>query len=247
MGHAMPAAPTEPRTPIPVLTQADREAAFPDTAGHAAHDNAIHSYWLLDRLEGWSADEGNGVAWEAKSWIGTDLDRLWLRSEGEHADGITESADLEALYGRSVARWWDVVAGVRHDFGQGPSQTFAALGVMGLAPYKYEVEATAYIGQSGQTSVRVELEYDTLLTNRLILQSLVEAEWYGKDDERRGIGSGVSTAEVGFRLRYEFTRKFAPYIGVVRERAFGGTADLRRQEGDDTDDTRFVVGLRIWF
>jgi copper resistance protein B len=95
--------------------------------------------------------------------------------------------------------------------------------------------------------MRVELEYDTLFTNRLILQSLVEAEWYGKDDERRGIGSGMSTAEVGFRLRYEFARKFAPYIGVVRERAFGGTADLRRQEGDDTDDTRFVVGLRIWF
>ncbi|MGH8076319.1 MAG: copper resistance protein B [Lysobacter sp.] len=247
MGHSMLGAPTEPRTPIPALTQADRIAAFPDVAGHAAHDNAIHSYWLLDRLEGWNADEGTGLAWEAQSWIGTDLDRVWLRSEGERVDGITEAADLEVLYGRSITAWWDVVAGVRHDFGQGPSQTFAAFGVMGLAPYKYEVEATAYIGQSGQTAARVELEYDTLLTNRLILQSLAEAELYGKDDERRGIGSGLSTVEVGFRLRYEFTRKIAPYIGVVHERAFGGTADFRRDADHDVDDTRFVAGLRIWF
>lgn len=247
MGHDMPAASTEPRTPIPALTQADRAAAFPDVAGHPAHDNTIHSYWLLDRLEGWNADEGTGVAWEAQSWIGTDLNRIWLRSEGERVEGVTEAADLEVLYGRSIAPWWDVVAGVRHDFGHGPSQTFAAFGVMGLAPYKYEVEATAYIGQSGQTAARVELEYETLLTNRLILQSRVEAELYGKDDERRGIGSGLSTVEVGFRLRYEFTRQFAPYIGVARERAFGGTADFRRDADDDVDDTRFVAGLRIWF
>ncbi len=247
MGHHRPVAPTEPRTPIPVLTQADRVAAFPDVGGHGAHDSAIHSYWLLDRLEGWSADEGTGVAWEAQSWIGTDLDRVWLRSEGEHVGGITEAADLEVLYGRSIAPWWDVVAGVRHDFGQGPSQTFAAFGVMGLAPYKYEVEATAYVGQSGQTAARVEAEYDTLLTNRLILQSVVEVELHGKDDERRGIRSGLSTAEIGFRLRYEFTRKFAPYIGVIHERAYGGTADLRRDAGEHIDDTRIVAGLRIWF
>jgi copper resistance protein B len=187
------------------------------------------------------------VAWEAQSWIGTDLDRAWLRSEGERVDGVTESADIELLYGHSISPWWDVVAGVRHDFGYGPSQSFAAFGVVGLAPYKYEVEATAYIGESGQTSARVELEYDTLLTNRLILESLVEFAWHGRDDERRGVGSGLGTAEVGFRLRYEFTRKFAPYIGVVRERAFGDTAAFRRDAGEDIDDTRFVVGLRTWF
>ena len=247
MGHGMPVPSDQPRVPIPVLTDADRIAAFPDVAGHAAHDNAIHSYWLLDRLEGWNADEGTGIGWEALSWIGTDLNRVWLRSEGERIDGTVEAADVEVLYGRSVARWWDVIAGVRHDFGEGPSQTFAAIGVMGLAPQKFEVEATAYIGQSGQTAARVEAEYDTLLTNRLILQWQAEAELYGKDDERRGIGSGLSTVEAGLRLRYEFTRKFAPYIGVVWERAYGGTADFRRDHGEDIDDTRFVAGLRIWF
>jgi len=247
MGHDMPAPSNEPRTPIPVLTEEDRAAAFPDVAGHAAHDRGIHSFWLVDRLEAFDADAGTGLEWEALSWIGTDLDRLWLRSEGEYVDDAIETADVEVLYGRNVARWWDVVAGVRHDFGESPSQTFAAFGVMGLSPYKFEIEATGYIGQSGQTAARFEAEYDTLLTNRLILQWLAEAELYGKSDASRGIGSGLSTVELGLRLRYEFTRRFAPYIGIVWERAFGDTADFRREDNGDIDDTRIVAGVRIWF
>jgi copper resistance protein B len=248
MGHGtQPMAPTEPRTPIPEVTDADRAAAAPPPSDHPAHDNTIQTFTLFNRLEGWNADQGTGLTWEGRNWIGTDLDRLWLRSEGERVDGRTESADLEVLYGRSVARWWDVVAGVRHDFKPGASQDFAAIGVVGLAPYKFEAEATAYVGESGQTAARFEVEYETLLSGRLILQPLVEVNLYGQDDARRGLGSGLSTIEAGLRLRYEFTRRFAPYVGVVRERAFGRTADFRRDEGEDIDDTRFVAGLRIWF
>lgn len=243
----MSMAPTEPRTPFPELTDADRTAALPPLGGHTVHDNSIQSFVLLDRLEAWNADKGTGFQWEGQGWVGTDLNRLWLRSEGERVDGQLETADLEVLYGRSIATWWDLVAGIRHDFKPGASQDFAAIGVMGLAPYKFEVEATAYIGQSGQTAARFEAEYETLLTNRLILQPLVEVNLFGQNDERRGIGSGLSTVEAGLRLRYEFTRKFAPYIGVVRERAFGRTADFRRDEGEDIDDTRIVAGLRLWF
>ena len=246
MGHAPPA-PALLREPIPPLTAQDRAAAFPDLAGHAVHDKAVHYFVLVDQLELRDADDGNALAWEASSWIGNDLDRLWLRTDGEAPDLHVESASLEVLYGRAIAPWWDAVAGLRHDFGDGPSRTFAALGVMGVAPGKFEVEATAYVGQSGQTAARLEAEYDTLLTNRLILQWQAEAEVYGKDDERRGIGSGLSTVEAGLRLRYEFTRKFAPYIGVVWERAYGGTADYRRDHFDEIDDTRFVAGIRIWF
>jgi copper resistance protein B len=247
MGHDMSMPFNQPRQPIPPLTDADRTAAFPDVGGHPVHDNSIETYVVFDHLEAWDADVGSGLAWEAQGWVGTDLNRLWLRGEGDRVDGETESADVEALYSRSVARWWDVVAGVRHDTGQGPSRTFAAIGVIGLAPYKFDLEATAYIGESGQTAARFEADYDTLLTNRLILQWLIEADLYGKDDARRGIGSGLSAVEAGLRLRYEFTRKFAPYIGVARERAYGTTADFRREEGDDIDDTRFVAGLHIWF
>ncbi len=246
MGHAMPA-PTQPREPIPPITDADRQAAFPDVAGHAVHDRAVNSYFLFNRLEAWDADPGTAYAWEGQGWIGSDINRLWLRSEGERVDGETESADLEVLYGRGIARWWDLVAGVRHDFKPGESQSFAAIGVVGLAPQKFEVEATAYIGERGQTEANFEAEYELLLTNRLILQPLVEISIFGKNDPARGIGSGLSSVEAGLRLRYEFTRKFAPYIGVVRERAFGNTADLRRDEGEDIDDTRVVFGLRTWF
>ena len=139
------------------------------------------------------------------------------------------------------------MAGVRHDFRPGDSQDFLAVGVVGLAPYKFEVEATAYVGESGQTAARIEVEYETLLTNRLILQPLLEAEFNGKDDPARGVGSGLSTAEFGLRLRYEIRREIAPYIGIVRERAFGQTARFREQDGHASDDTRFVAGFRIWF
>ncbi|MCY7355494.1 MAG: copper resistance protein B [Lysobacter sp.] len=247
MRHDMPMPTTEPLTPIPALTDADRAAAFPDIAPHQMQGGDIHSFVLLDRLEAWNDDNGTGMEWEGLGWIGTDLNRVWLRSEGERVDGATEAADLEVLYGRSIARWWDLVAGVRHDFKPGDSQSFAAIGIQGLAPQKFEVEATAYVGESGQTALRLEAERDLLLTNRLILQPLVEGNFHGKDDPRRGIGSGLSTIEAGLRLRYEFTRKFAPYVGIVREHAFGGTADLRRADGEDVNDTRFVAGLRIWF
>ncbi len=236
-----------PVTPIPVPTDADRAAAVPPSGGHAMSDNGVHSYVLFDRLEAWNADDGIGLGWNARSWIGTDLDRLWLRSEGERIDNRTQSADLEVLYGHGFSPWWDVITGIRHDFTPGGSQDFAAIGVMGLAPYKFEVEATAYIGQSGQTAARLEVEYEALLTNRLILQPLLELNLYGKDDARRGIGSGLSTIEAGLRLRYEVSRQFAPYIGIVRERAFGRTADFRSDEGEHIDDTRFVAGLRFWY
>ena len=235
-----------PRTPIPPITDADREAAKPPAHGHD-HGGGVFSYLLFDRLEVWNADPGAGQAWEAQGWIGTDRHKLWLRSEGERVDGRTESANVEVLYGRPIARWWDLVAGVRHDIAPGRDQNFAAIGVAGMAPYKFEVEATVYLGESGQTAARVEAEYELLLTNRLILQPVIEAEWHGKNDASRGTGSGLGKVETGLRLRYEFTRKFAPYVGLVHERSFGNTAGLLRDEGEAARDTRIVAGVRIWF
>ena len=247
MQHADPVAASSqlPREPIPPITAEDVAAAFPDVAAHAMQDDAIHGFVLFDRLE--AGIDSGAQAWAAQAWIGTDRDRLWLRSEGERDGAGTHAADLEVLYGRSVARWWDLLVGVRHDFAPAGTQDFLALGVTGLAPYKFEVSATAYLGASGQSAARIEVEYETLLSNRLVLQPMLEANLYGKDDPRRGLGSGLATVEAGLRLRYEFTRRFAPYIGVVRERAFGETAALRRDDGEDIDDTRFVAGLRVWF
>ena len=247
MGHGTAPTQMEPITPIPAVTDADRGAAFPVLHRPMQHAPEINSYVAFNRLEVWDAKPGSAQAWEALAWVGSDLNRLWLRSEGERTRGTTEAADLEVLYGRSVSTWWDVLAGIKHDFSPGSSQTWAAFGVQGLAPYKFDVKATTYFGQSGQTAANVEVEYELLLTNRLILQPLIEVTAFGKDDPARGIGSGLSSAEAGVRLRYEISRKFAPYVGVVHERAFGNTADFRRADTDSTRDTRLVAGVRIWF
>jgi copper resistance protein B len=245
MDHGAAYGAAAPRTPIPVLTDADRAAAAPPAHDHPVHDSGIQSFTLFDRLE--TSNAGDSLAWNGRAWIGGDINRLWLRSEGSRVDGRTESADLEVLAGHSVAPWWDVVVGIRHDFRPGSAQDFAAVGVQGLAPYKIAIDATAYVGQGGQTAARLEAEYEGLLTNRLILQPQVELNLYGQDDPGRGIGSGLSTVDAGLRLRYEITRRFAPYIGVVHERAFGATARLRHDNGGDSRDTRIVAGVRFWF
>ena len=232
---------------LPPITDADRAAAFPEVAGHAAHDQSIHYLVLFDQLEWQDADEGTVLNWDARAWVGRDIDRLWLRAEGERVDGKTEESEIEVVWGYSFARWWDVVAGVRQDFRPGPSQTWGAIGVQGLAPYKFEVEATAYFGESGQSAVQLEAEYELLLTNRLILQPLVEINVYGEDDLQRGIGSGVSSTELGLRLRYEIRREFAPYIGVTWDRKWGNTADFSWLDGEGAEDTRWIAGFRMWF
>ncbi len=237
-----------PREPIPPITATDLAAAFPAIDHYAMqHAPAFNYKVTFNRLEAWDADDGTGQAWEGIAWFGTDTDRLWLRSEGERVGGHTESADLEVLYGRSVSPWWDVVAGVRHDFKPRDARTWAAFGVQGMAPYRFEVSATAYVANDGQVAANMEAEYTLRLTNRLILQPLVEVDIAAQDDPRYCLGSGVTGIEAGLRLRYEISRRFAPYVGVVHERALGDTADYRRAAGESARDTRVVAGVRIWF
>jgi copper resistance protein B len=262
-GHSAPVVPTRPSGDaqgarpeqedaplppfIPVLTDADREAAFPRLGGHAVHDQSINTFVLFDQLE-WQTGGGEGVLnVDSKGWIGQDVNRLWFRGEGEGERSDLEHAEAHVLYGRAVARWWDVVAGVRQDVGPGPNRTWAAVGVQGLAPYWFEVEATAYLGAEGRTHVRLETEYELLITNRLVLQPLAEVEIYGKSDPERGIGAGLSSADFGLRVRYEFKREFAPYVGVTWNHKFFDTADYAREDGDSVRSTRLALGVRLWF
>ena len=243
--HAGPA--QTPHDPVPPPTDADRAAAFPALAAHMEHAPGTNWRVLFDRLESRDGAHGNEQAWEGQAWIGGDIDRLWIRSEGERAAGATEAANLELLYGHAVSPWWDVVAGIRRDFASGDSRSWAAVGIQGLAPYRFEVSATAYVGESGQAAASVEIEYEMLLTNRLVLQPALEATLHRRDEPQRGIGSGLSEAEAGLRLRYEITRRFAPYVGYAWSRAFGRTADLRQADGEPASSDGWVAGVRIWF
>ena len=206
-------------------------------------DNAKFGKVLFDQVE-WS--EEDTLSWDAQAWYGDDYNKLWLKSEGEHLQG-EEEGNVELLWDRVIARWWDIQAGVRHDFGAGPSRTWAAFGVQGLAPYWFEVEATVYVGDEGRSAARLVGEYELLLTQRWILQPKMELNLYGKEDAENHVGSGLSEVEVGLRLRYEIRREFAPYLGVAWSRRFGSTADFVRDAGEDTNDVQLVAGLRIWF
>lgn len=246
----MPASPVGtalPREPIPAPTAEEIAAAFAPLQAHAMHGAGINHYILLDRLEAIDTDRGTGQDWEARAWIGGDIDRLWLRSEGARDNGRSQSASLEAFYGHAISPWWDLLVGARQDLAPGDRRSWAAVGVQGLAPYKFETEATLYLGNGGRAALRLEGEYDVLLTNRLILQPRVEADVALTDDDRRGIGSGLEQVEAGVRLRYEFTRRFAPYIGWVHTRSFGDTARRAALEGERPRDNQFVAGIRLWF
>jgi copper resistance protein B len=231
---------------IPPVTDEDRKAAFPDVDGHATHDNGINYFVLFDQLEWETGTEQAAFGWDTKAWVGRDRDRAWFRTEGQRSDGDVWDAQTHALYGRQIARWWDVLAGVRQDFAPGPVQTWAAFGIQGLAPYWFNVEATAYVGAEGRNHYRLETEYEFLLTNRLVLQPQAEMEIYGKPDLEHDRDKGLATLDFGFRLRYLIRRELAPYVGVVWHQKHFGTADIARANGDSTGGARFVTGLRFW-
>lgn len=210
-------------------------------------DDAKLFYVLLDNLEYRHGDDGSGQAVDAQAWYGGDRDKIWFKLDGEREGGTLGATRTEVLWNRAIATYWGTQLGVRHDLGDGPTRDWVAFGVQGLAPYWFDLEATAYVGQSGRTALRLEAEYEILFSQRLILQPDVEINLYGKNDPVRGIGSGLSDLEAGLRLRYEVTRKFAPYVGVVWSRKFGNTADYNRAAGHGIQDTQLVAGVRIWF
>lgn len=201
----------------------------------------------LDRFEYSDGDGNAATSWKLSAWAGGDFDKVLLRSEGEYAHGEFDHADVEVLWDHAIASFWDTQLGVRHDFGVGPDRNWAAFGVQGLAPYWFNIEATAYVGNAGRTALRAEIDYDLSLTQRLILQPRLEFNAYGKADPVARIGAGLSDAEIGLRLRYEIRREIAPYIGVEHVRRFGATASLVEGDGIDARETRWVAGVRIWF
>jgi copper resistance protein B len=233
MDHSRMGTLDSPREPIPSVTDADRLAAFPPLKDYHKHGTSLNSFWLMDQLEGANTDEGREIAWEGIGWVGSDLNRLWLRTKGHALDESLQRGRIEALYGRAIHPWWDAVVGVRRDFGDfgggGTPRNWAAFGVQGLAPYKFEVSATGYVGEGGETA------------------AIAEAEWFGQSDPEEVIGAGLSTVEGGVRLRYEITRQFAPYVGLEREWSFGKTSDLRGLSSHSRTDNRWVIGLRFWF
>lgn len=184
--------------------------------------------------------------WDGEAWIGGDINKLWFKSEGDIAGGETEEAEIQALWSRNIGAFWDLQAGVRVDL-EPETTTYLALGVQGLAPYQFETEATAFISEEGDVSARLHQSLDLLLTQRLILEPHIEVEAHAQDVAERDIGAGLSSVSAGLQVRYEITRKFAPYVDLVFDRALGETASRVRASGEDVEETSLRAGLRFWF
>ena len=215
--------------------------------GSPVGDEQAFTHLVIDQLEGRFGDGQQSLRWDAEGWTGTDELKLWVRTEGERdASGVVTDGQQEALLAKPITTFWDLQVGGRYDLDSGPGRAWAALGVEGLAPGLFNVAATAYAGEKG-VAAKVRVSYDLLLTNRLILQPEGEVNVYSETDRARRIGSGVSDLDAGLRLRYEITRKFAPYVGVAFEPRFGETAALARAARLPVKGTRLALGVRAWF
>lgn len=233
----------------PDARSADYSDGYRDGAMQAMDmaDNASLAMVMLDQLEYAHSSNANSAFFDGEAWYGKDFDKLWLKAEGESGRGRLSDLRTEGSWDHAIATYWSTQLGVRHDFGVGPPRTWAALGVQGLAPYWFDTEVTLYVGQGGRTAARLQLEYEELLTQKWVLQPKIELNLYGRDDPRRGVGSGLSDADLGLRLRYEIRREIAPYVGIVYRQRFGHAANFARAQGERADDVQIVVGLHAWY
>lgn len=215
------------------------------------HDNAVFATFKADRFEHqWREHDHEVLVWDVQGWIGNDYDKLYLKSEGEMSldDGSkVEEAEVELLYSRNISKFWDLQLGVRQDFRPRPERTFAAVGLQGLAPYWFEIDATAYLSEDGDLSATIEAEYEVMLTQRLVVIPRMEAGLSLQDVPEYEQWEGVTDVTLGARLMYQISRKFAPYVGVTWNRKVGETAHEIGKEGGNTSSSGLVAGIRFWF
>lgn len=211
-------------------------------------DSGIFAHVLLDQFEGRTDGSRTNMRWDGQGWLGTDNDKLWIKSEGfVRSDGKVDDGRHEFLYDRAITTYFDLQGGIRTDLDSHRTRNWAAFGFQGLAPLFFDLEATGYVSDQGHFAGRLQASYDLLITQRLILQPEIELNLYSKADPARLVGAGVSDIDTGLRLRYELSRKFAPYIGVAYEGKFGQTAAFARTAGESRSAVRFVFGARTWF
>jgi len=240
-----------------VVSQAQAQSRQPglDAMADMHKPGLYHSFTLETDLS--SKDGQTTGTWDLDGWAGGDINKLWLKSEGEINDGKTQKAELWALYSRNIAPFWDAQVGVRTDLKPDlpalsgmpatKAHTYVAAGISGLAPYFFETEAHLFVRDDGAISARFRQENQWLITQRLIVKPRLEVNLNGRDDPALGLGTGLTDASIGLQTRYEFRREFAPYVDLTYDQKFGRTADYARLRGEKPTDTRLSVGIRWMF
>jgi len=242
-----------PPPPVPTDRAADRSfppSVMAETRAAFAHEQGGQNFHqvLFNLAEVQIRNGRDGYRWDGEGWFGGDINRLVVKSEGEGTfrEGV-DSAEVQALYSRAIGPYFNLQAGVRHDFQPSPTRTYATVGVEGLAPYMFDTEAALFLSNKGDLLGRLEGWYDERITQRLVLQPRVEFNLSAQDVPEDRLGAGLTDAELGLRLRYEISRQFAPYIGISYEAKTGRTADFARADGQDVHATSLVIGIRTWF
>ena len=202
----------------------------------------------VEQLE-YRAGEGSDLlAWDLDALAGTDELKFVWRSEGEFAldEDAFEAMENQLRLQVPVSDFFDAVVGVRADTPEGPDRIYGVVGLHGLAPQWFEVDADLFV--SDRPVARFEVEYEGLITNRIVLTPSIEVDLPLRDDRAIGLGAWGPKVEVGARLGYDLVdRAISPYVGVHYERVFGATRRLARAAGEDDDAVYFVVGTRLMF
>ena len=210
-------------------------------------DDSVLSKVMINALEyRFGDDSEKSLALDAELWVGKDINKLWFKTDIESEDGEVAEAELQALYNRAIAPFWDFQIGVRKDF-EPVSREWAVVGLKGTAPYQIDVDASLFFGKDGQVGARLNTEYELMLSQKTSLVPELAANFYTKNDEEAGVGSGLSDLDISLRLKHEFKREFAPYIGINWSKSFGNTAEMLKQSGEKTSDTQLVLGFEAWF
>ena len=256
-GHAMPVPSATPAATTPAgaadAAQAqgldtEPSAHDPQTGEHMAHGSNNFLWLRADQLEAVDTADDTALHWKGSLSWGDTMDRVWLASEGEQAGGKAGELDETRLFvSHAVSPWWNATLGLRADNGPGDSRRWVGVGLQGLAPYWFETAVTLYAGEDGQAALRLDTDYELLLSNRLILQPELELNAYGKDEPSRLEGAGLADTRVSLRLRYEISRQFAPYVGLEWTQQYGNTRDFTAAVGERAHDSRVVAGVRMWY
>jgi copper resistance protein B len=210
-------------------------------------DDPLLVGFQAEKFETRAKDGSDPLVLDAEFWVGRDLEKFVTKIDLEKVAGATEEAELQFLFNKAIDPYWDLRLGWRHNAKPGPARDYLAVGVDGVSPYQIEASATAFAGEGGQISFRLDAEYEYMLTQRVVLRPNFGFNLYSKNDDVAGIGSGLSDLTAGVRLGYEMAREFTPYIGVHWFKKYGHTADLTRDEGGKVSDSQVVAGVRFWF
>lgn len=218
-------------------------------------DKKIHTFLLFDLLEYRAYNRGSStLTWDVVGWVGGDYNRLWVKSEGDlnlqRGNGV--QGDLQLLYGRLIAPFWDLQAGFRFNAIAGPgratnSRGYFVFGFQGLAPGRFALEPSIYISNRGEVSAELTASADLYLTQHLVMQPRLEVQASVQGDRQFQTGSGLNQTDLGLRFRYEIRREFAPYLGVTWQRKYGNTAAISRADGEPSSGVALVIGLQTWF